>query len=181
MEWGLFVPITYLTSYALLHGIPSQFAFLLLSLMNIGAIFGRCIPGYCADRIGRFNTFIITVFGCLLCTACLWIPANASKPVITLFALLFGFTSGSNVSLAPVCIGQLCKLEAYGRGYATAYAVVSISCLTGIPIAGQILTQSQGQYLGLIAFAVTSYAANLICLIATKLYCCGWRNPKPVF
>jgi MFS family permease len=91
--------------------------------------FRRCIPGYCADRIGRFNTLIITVFGCLLCTACLWIPANASKPVITLFALLFGFTSGSNVSLAPVCIGQLCKLEAYGRGYATAYAVVSIRCV----------------------------------------------------
>lgn len=129
MEWGLFVPITYLISYALLHGIPSQFAFLLLSLINAGAIFGRCIPGYGADRIGRFNTLIITVFGCLLCTACLWIPANSSKPVITLFALLFGFTSGSNVSLAPVCIGQLCKLEAYGRYYATAYAVVSIRCV----------------------------------------------------
>lgn len=129
MEWGLFVPITYLTSYALLHGISSQFAFLLLSLMSAGAIFGRCIPGYCSDRIGRFNTLIITVFGCLLCTACLWTPANSSKTIITLFALLFGFTSGSNVSLAPVCIGQLCKLEAYGRYYATAYAVVSIMCI----------------------------------------------------
>lgn len=129
MEWGLFVPITYLTSYALLHGIPAQFAFLLLSLINAGAIFGRWIPGYCADRIGRFNTMIITIFGCLLCTACVWRPADFSKGVITLFALLFGFASGSNVSLAPVCVGQLCKLEAYGRYYATAYAIVSIRCV----------------------------------------------------
>lgn len=126
MEWGLFVPITYLTSYALLHGMSSRFSFFLLSLINLGAIFGRWIPGYCADRIGRFNTFIITIFGCLLFTACLWMPAGFSKPMITLFALLFGFASGSNVSLAPVCIGQLCRIEAYGRYYATAYVIVSI-------------------------------------------------------
>ena len=126
MEWGLFAPITYLTSYALVHGISPQFAFLLLSLINAGSIFGRWIPGYCADKIGRFNTFIITISACLLCAACLWMPAGSSKPVITIFAILFRFASGSNVSLAPVCIGQLCKLEAYGRYYATAYAIVSI-------------------------------------------------------
>ncbi|KAI9038069.1 uncharacterized protein KD926_011307 [Aspergillus affinis] len=56
MEWGLFVPITYLTSYSLSHGLSPRFSYLLLSLINTGAIFGRWIPGYCADRIGRFNT-----------------------------------------------------------------------------------------------------------------------------
>ena len=126
MEWGLFVPVTYLTSYALNHGFSSHFSFLLLSFINIGAIFGRWIPGYCADRIGRFNTLILTIFGCLLSIVCLWIPAGSSKPLITTFALLFGFASGSNVSLAPVCIGQLCNLESYGRYYATAYVMVSI-------------------------------------------------------
>ncbi|KAJ5908706.1 hypothetical protein N7495_001388 [Penicillium taxi] len=129
MEWGLFVPLTYLISYALSHGQSSQFSFLLLSLINAGSIFGRWIPGYCADRIGRFNTLIITLFGCLLCTVCLWLPAGSSKAIIAIFALLFGFFSGSNVSLAPVCIGQLCKLEAFGRYYATAYAIVSIRYL----------------------------------------------------
>ncbi len=211
MEWGLFVPITYLTSYALSHGMPAQFSFLLLSLINAGAIFGRWIPGYCADRIGRFNTFIITISGCLLFTACLWMPAQSSKPVTTVFALLFGFASGSNVSLAPVCIGQLCKLEAYGRYYATAYAIVSIryampiyivfspcgcrhgqlisipililihSTLTGIPIAGQILTQCGGEFWGLIVFTIASYAASLVCLVAAKLYCCGWTGVKAIY
>ncbi|KAJ5566697.1 uncharacterized protein N7459_010079 [Penicillium hispanicum] len=200
MEWGLFVPVTYLTSYALLHGLPSGFAFLLLSLINAGAIFGRWIPGYCADRIGRFNTLIITILGCLLCVCCLWIPAASSKPVITIFALLFGFASGSNVSLAPVCIGQLCKLETYGRYYATAYVIVSIryvsrlfpvfrrqeianvsSCLTGIPIAGQILSTCNGEYRGLIAFTAANYAASLVCLVITKLFCCGWTQFKAIF
>ncbi|CAI7629500.1 unnamed protein product [Penicillium manginii] len=181
MEWGLFVPITYLTSYALSQGMSPQFSFLLLSLINVGAIFGRWIPGYCADRIGRFNTFIITIFGCLLFTACLWMPAKSSKPITTVFALLFGFFSGSNVSLAPVCIGQLCKLEAYGRYYATAYAIVSISTLTGIPIAGEILTRCNGEYWGLILFTILSYAASLVCLLAAKLYNCGWTGYKEKF
>lgn len=203
MEWGLFVPLTYLTSYALLHGQSSQFSFLLLSLVNAGSVFGRWIPGYCADRIGRFNTLIITIFGCLICVTCLWITARSSKALITVFALLFGFTSGSNVSLAPVCIGQLCKLEQYGRYYATAYVIVSIryvtrdnplvaspyilrianitSTLTGIPIAGQILSASGGDYKGLISFAATSYAASFVCLVFTKFVCCGWSQPWAIF
>ncbi|KAJ5912618.1 hypothetical protein N7504_001501 [Penicillium tannophilum] len=165
MEWGLFVPLTYLTSYALLHGQSSQFSFLLLSLVNAGSVFGRWVPGYCADRIGRFNTLIITIFGCLLCVTCLWIPAGSSKAVITVFALLFGFTSGSN----------------YGRYYATAYVIVSISTLTGIPIAGQILTACGGKYQGLIAFAAASYAASFVCLVVTKFVCCGWSQPWAIF
>ncbi|KAJ5948054.1 hypothetical protein N7466_001069 [Penicillium verhagenii] len=181
MEWGLFVPLTYLTSYALSHGQSSQFSFLLLSLVNAGSVFGRWIPGYCADRIGRFNTLIITILGCLLCITCLWVSAGTSQAVITIFALLFGFASGSNVSLAPVCIGQLCKLEEYGRYYATAYVIVSISTLTGIPIAGQILTACGGEYQGLIAFAAASYTASLICLVITKLFCCGWNRPWATF
>ncbi|KAJ5535972.1 hypothetical protein N7513_009158 [Penicillium frequentans] len=165
MEWGLFVPLTYLTSYALLHGQSSQFSFLLLSLVNAGSVFGRWIPGYCADRIGRFNTLIITIFGCLLCVTCLWIPAGSSKAVITVFALLFGFTSGSN----------------YGRYYATAYVIVSISTLTGIPIAGQILTACGGEYQGLISFAAASYATSFVCLVVTKFVCCGWSQPWAIF
>ncbi|KAJ5601750.1 hypothetical protein N7510_011284 [Penicillium lagena] len=181
MEWGLFAPVTYLTSYALSHGMSYQFAFMLLSLVNAGAILGRWIPGYCADRIGRFNTFIITIFMCLLCNACLWLLAGSSKAVLTLFALLFGFSSGSNVSLAPVCVGQLCKLESYGRYYATAYVIVSLSTLTGIPIAGEILMRCNGEYWGLIVFTIASYAASLICLAATKGFCCGWMQVTKVF
>ncbi|KAF9884955.1 hypothetical protein FE257_000864 [Aspergillus nanangensis] len=181
MEWGLFGPITYLTSYALAHGTSSGFAYLLLSLVNLASIFGRLIPGYCADRIGRFNTLIITIFACLLVVSCLWVTAGASHEMMLAFALLFGFASGSNVSLAPVCVGQLCRLEAYGRYYATAYAVVSISCLTAIPIAGAILTQCDGEYWGLIAFTAVSYGASLLCLVGTKIFCCKENSILAIF
>lgn len=56
-----------------------------------------------------------------------------------------------------------------------------ISTLTGIPIAGQILTACGGDYQGLIAFAAASYAASFVCLVVTKFVCCGWSQPWAIF
>ncbi|PCH08639.1 hypothetical protein PENOC_013380 [Penicillium occitanis (nom. inval.)] len=189
MEWGLFIPLTYLTSFALDINMSSESSYLLLSLVNAAAVFGRWIPGWCADRLGRFNTLIITIVMCLVFIACLWMPAqskqvvsNGSASVLAIaFAVLFGFASGSNVSLAPVCIGQLCRIERFGRTYATAYVIVSISTLTGIPICGAILQRCNGEYWGLITFAIVSYAASLVCLAAAKISHCGWDQMLAIF
>ncbi|KAF3407175.1 Riboflavin transporter MCH5 [Talaromyces pinophilus] len=189
MEWGLFIPLTYLTSFALDISMSSESSYLLLSLVNAAAVFGRWIPGWCADRLGRFNTLIITIAMCLVFIACLWMPAqskqvvsNDSASVLAIaFAVLFGFASGSNVSLAPVCIGQLCRIERFGRTYATAYVIVSISTLTGIPICGAILQRCNGEYWGLITFAIVSYAASLVCLAAAKISHCGWDQMLAIF
>ncbi|KAJ3540141.1 hypothetical protein NM208_g5196 [Fusarium decemcellulare] len=121
LEWGLFIPFSYLASYALDHESSAGFSYMLLSLINAGGVLGRWIPGYYADRIGRFNMLILTVFGCLVSILCLWLPAKSNQALLVVFSLVFGFFSGSNVSLAPVCVGQLCKLQSYGRYYSTAY------------------------------------------------------------
>jgi MFS family permease len=126
LEWGLFIPFTYLTSYAIDHGSSAAFSYMLLSLINAAGVFGRWVPGFYADRLGRFNMLILTVLGCLLSILCLWLPTKLSEPMMVVFALVFGFFGGSNVSLAPVCISQLCKVESFGRYYSTAYIVVSI-------------------------------------------------------
>jgi MFS family permease len=91
-----------------------------------------------------------------------------------LFALLFGFASGSNVSLTPVCIGQLCPTESYGRHYATCYTIVSFGCLTGVPIAGEILVRDGGRYWGLIVFVGVCYVAALVALVTTRVQSRGW-------
>ncbi len=125
IEWGLFVPLAYISSYALGHDVAPAFAYQLLAVVNAGSFFGRWLPGYVADRLGRFNTMILTVAMCLLTTLALWLPARNSVPLMCLYAVLFGFASGSNISLTPVCVGQLCRTESYGRYYATCYTVVS--------------------------------------------------------
>lgn len=126
IEWGLFIPITYISSYALSNGLSTKLSYQLLAILNAGSFFGRLLPGFLADSIGRFNTLIITVASCLVCNACLWMPAGDSVPLLIVYCAFFGFASGSNISLTPVCIGQLCRTEHYGRYYATTYTIVSM-------------------------------------------------------
>lgn len=126
VEWGIFIPISYISSYGLAHGVPSKLSYQLLAIMNAGSFFGRVLPGYFADRLGRFNVLIITVALCLISNICLWLPASGCVPLFVIYSCAFGFFSGSGISLTPVCIGQLCAIEHYGRYYATAYTVVSL-------------------------------------------------------
>jgi MFS family permease len=168
-EWGLFIPIAYISSYALHHGVATDLSYQIIAILNVGSCFGRYLPGFFADKMGRFNCMILMVFVCLLSTFALWMPANGSLALIIVYALIFGFASGSGISLTPVCVGQLCRVENYGRYYATCYTVVSFSSLTGIPIAGQLITASGGDYWGLITFTGCSYAVATMLFIAARV------------
>ena len=182
MEWGLFVPITYLISYALASGaIGSSFSYQLMAIFNAGSCFGRYLPGIFADWIGRFNAMILTLALCALTTIALWLPATviplvhegappsaAIKPLVVVFSLLFGFASGSNISLTPVCVGQLCDISVYGRYYATCYSLVAVGTLTGIPIAGAILQACHGQYWGVAVFTGSCYVVSVGFMIAAR-------------
>ncbi|KAF4636286.1 hypothetical protein G7Y89_g1799 [Cudoniella acicularis] len=175
MEWGIFVPLTYITSYVVAHGHSSAFGFQILAFLNAGSFFGRFFAGLVADMIGRMNTLILSIAMCVVASLALWLPAGDSTPMIVVFAVIFGFVSGSNLSLSPVCVGQMCKTEHYGRYYASCWMFVAFGTLTGLPIAGQILTANGGDYTGLIIFTGLSYAAALICLIAARVLAVGWK------
>ena len=125
LEWGLFVPLSFISSYALRNGIDPSLSYQLLAVVNAGSVFGRWLPGYVADKLGRFNTMIITLAMCLICVLGLWLTAGGSLTRLCVFAVGFGFASGSNISLTPVCVGQLCDTEVFGRWYATCYTIVS--------------------------------------------------------
>jgi len=52
---------------------------------------------------------------------------------------------------------------------------VSFGTLTGLPIAGQILANTGGDYMGVIVFAGLSYFAAMCCLIAARVMKVGWK------
>ena len=185
-EWGLFVPITYLTTYALSSRAVSQaFAYQLIAIFNVGSFFGRWVPGYVADILGRFNTMILALIICTLSAIALWLPATIISldsgenkttilAIIVTFALLMGFGSGSNISLTPVCVGQLCDTEEYGRYYATCYTIVSFGTLTGIPIAGALISACGGAYWGVVVFTGLCYITATAAFIAVRVMKVGW-------
>ncbi|OQE00613.1 hypothetical protein PENVUL_c049G05840 [Penicillium vulpinum] len=125
-ELGMFIPMTYVTSYALKQDMSLSIAYYLITSMSCGSLLGRCMAGFIGDHIGWFNTQII-IFG-LSTTSILgiWLPAEANPNFLWLFVILFGFCSGSSISLAPVCMSRLCKTENYGKVSGTLFAFSSI-------------------------------------------------------
>lgn len=181
LEFALFIPVTYISSYARAQGFSTAFSYQILPILNAASAIGRALPGYWGDKIGPFNINLIMIV--LSVVACLgvWLPAGGTTAGLVIFALLFGFASGSNVSITPVCIGRLCRTQHYGRYYATCYTIVSFACLVGVPIGGNILTSNGGSYWGVIVFTGGVYVGSFASLYAAKACSVGWRKPWTIF
>ncbi|KAA8904446.1 hypothetical protein TRICI_005496 [Trichomonascus ciferrii] len=169
IEWGLFIPLNYITTYSIASGVNVALAYQMLAILNAASVPGRALPGYFADKWGRFNVMIVTILVCgVLCVA-LWIPAKTNLGAIIAFAVLFGLFSGTGISLTPVCISQICRTEDYGKRYGTCFFFVSFAVLTGLPIAGEIMNSQQGHYEGLIGFAAATYFVGAAFFIAARI------------
>ncbi|KAJ9642780.1 hypothetical protein H2204_002428 [Knufia peltigerae] len=174
VETSIFIPVAYLASYGLQQGLPESISYRLLTFLNVGSLIGRWLPGYLGDKIGRFNAFILALVLCLVSVLGIWLPAGSNKAQITAFAILFGIGSGSGISLAPACLSQLCNIEEYGRFFTTFYTVASFGSLIGIPISGQILEATKGDFYGLIVFAGLAYGCALFLLTLVRVLEVGW-------
>lgn len=192
VDLAYFIPIIYIPSYYLerqhiatdeILSEKAAFAFQLLAIINAASCVGRYVAGDLADRFGRYNTMIGSLFLCLVSVCCLFLPdvLAASLPsvaLLVLFSVLFGLVSGSNVSLTPICLGQLCKTRDYGRYYASCYTMVSLGCLVSIPIAGKLLdvthTTGKKKYWAAVVFTGACYAAALLSFICVRVRMKGW-------
>ncbi|TKX25892.1 MFS transporter-like protein 25 [Elsinoe australis] len=138
LELALFIPVTYIPSYATAHGLAPEQAYALVIYLNLGSVVGRAVTGYVADHVGRFRTMILTSGVTALLTP-LWAFADGDTRLITAYAVAFGAASGSFIAVTPVCVAQICLAEDYGKRYGTTYFVVSFGTLVGVPLAGAIL------------------------------------------
>ncbi|KNG84693.1 oxalate/formate antiporter [Aspergillus nomiae NRRL 13137] len=144
VEFAVFIPITYIASYAVHVGVDNTMSYAQIIFLNLGAIPGRFLPGLIADRLGRFNVMVLTSLLCAVLTLALWLTAADNLAAIICYAVLFGFWSGAAISLTPVCISQVCATEDYGKRNGTTFTIVSVGTLTGIPIAGAYNSTMQG-------------------------------------
>ncbi|KAM0722894.1 hypothetical protein Q7P37_001092 [Cladosporium fusiforme] len=177
MELALFVPLAYLTSYSVAHGISESFSYQLIAIFNAASVLGRALPGFIADKVGRYNTMLAMLVLCAVSTFCIWLPASPTDtilPLVILYAVVFGFASGSNLSLTGPCVGQLCETTHFGRYYSACYAIVSFATLIGIPIAGQLIKANDGEYFGVIAFTGAGYVVSTLCMLFVRVVKVGW-------
>ena len=176
LEFALFIPVGYTSTYAMHQGFSEKFAYELIPILNAASVVGRALPGYYADFVGPFNVCIGSVVLSAVACLCVWLPSGHTTPGIIIFVILFGFASGTSIAIAPVCVGRLCKTQEYGRYYATCYTIVSLACLIGIPIGGNIIQANDGEYWGLIVFTGAIWAGSLVFLVWAKASALGWKQ-----
>lgn len=138
---GLFIPFTFIILAAQAHGVPSSLAKYLVPILNAASTFGRTIPPYLADRVGRFNVILSMSFLSAVITLALWVPGTGSAASVV-FAIIFGFSSGAVASILPACIAHISPIHEIGIRTGALFSVAAIATLIGSPIGGQIITNS---------------------------------------
>ncbi|KAK7006132.1 hypothetical protein R3P38DRAFT_3282501 [Favolaschia claudopus] len=101
--FSAFNPFFYVGLYgAVANGGPSKLTPYYLSILCATAILGRILPGYIADRIGRFNVvaFFTALSGVLILA--LWYPSTAEPcPILSLSRHSMGSHLGHSSPLLP--------------------------------------------------------------------------------
>lgn len=174
-EIVLFGCLGILPTYATLStNFPADTGFYLISTLNGVSCFGRILPGYVADKIGRFNTLFIMIIFTLVFMLALWLPfGTTSLGALYSFAALFGFGTGSWMALTPACVGQLCRAEDFGRYYGSMYFLASIATLVCIPISGE-LVETVGPK-PLVGFFCVILGLSSVSFLFSRWACLGQR------
>jgi MFS family permease len=179
---GLFLPLNYVIFEAQAVGMSADLASYLLAILNAASVFGRTLPGYVADKIGRFNVMIAMNFFTAILILAIWIPADGNAAVIV-FAALYGFGSGAFVSMAPSVVAQISDVRQIGVRTGTMFAFISIAALCGNPIGGALIDTSQpgkSGFLHMQIFAGVIMIAGSAFFVASRVSVAGWKLSKKV-
>ncbi len=130
----MFIPFAHLSASARDLGLDDAFAVSLVGVIGVGSLVGRFSIGLLADRLGRAQTLVLMQLSMGL-SYLLW--AVAGGPVLlSLFALWFGLSYGSIVSLLPA----ICMDYFGGRSVASVvgalYSGAAVGNLLGPVLAG---------------------------------------------
>ncbi|KAF3036097.1 hypothetical protein E8E12_007999 [Didymella heteroderae] len=174
-EVVLFGALGILPTYATLStSFSPDTGFYLIAILNGVSCLGRILPGYAADKIGRFNTLAVMIVFTLVFMLVLWLPVGStSLPALYAFSALFGFGTGSWMALTPACIGQLCRAEEFGRYYGSIYFIASLATLICIPISGELVEKVGPQ--SMVGFFCAILALSLVAFLFSRWACLGRR------
>lgn len=141
--YGFFIPINYLPTQALSAGMSTSLTQYLVAILNAGSLFGRLIAGFLADKIGRYNMFIVVSYSSGIWILALWLPANSEASIIA-FAVLFGGFSGVFVSLITPMVMEISPFAELGFRVGIIQFSIAVAGMTANPIAGAILDGASG-------------------------------------
>jgi len=162
----MFVPFAHISAAARDAGVPDAQAVGLVGLIGIGSLVGRFAIGWLADRMGRIRTLML-MQGLMGLSYLVW--AGAQDPwMFAVFALWFGLSYGSIVSLLPAICMDLFGGRAVSAIIGTLYTGAALGNLLGPVLAGQVFDMTQ-------SYALVIWIT--LCISAMATYSC-WRILK---
>ena len=162
----MFVPFAHISAAARDAGVPDAQAVGLVGLIGIGSLVGRFAIGWLADRIGRLKTLML--MQCLMGLSYLVWAGAQERWMFAVFALWFGLSYGSIVSLLPAICMDLFGGRAVSAIIGTLYTGAALGNLLGPVLAGQVFDMTQ-------SYALVIWIT--LCISALATYSC-WRILK---
>ncbi|KAJ7775801.1 MFS general substrate transporter [Mycena olivaceomarginata] len=136
---GLFIPYFYLQLFSFIRGVDEKFLVWVIPILNAGAVAGRLMPSFLADRYGPAN--IIIPCGLLSGTIMWALLGVRSIASVTIFALVYGFTSGAYISLSTPTIAAFSSSpNEIGLRIGILCFFLGLALLGGNPMAGALLS-----------------------------------------
>ena len=144
----MFIPFAHVSASARDLGLSEAFAVGLVGLIGVGSLVGRFAIGVVADRLGRAQTLVLMQLS-MGASYVLW-GAAGGQGLLLVFALWFGLSYGSIVSLLPAICMDYFGGKSVASVVGTLYSGAALGNLLGPVLAGAAF-DSSGHYLGVMA------------------------------
>jgi MFS family permease len=154
----MFIPFAHVSASARDLGLGEAFAVGLVGLIGVGSLVGRFAIGLVADRLGRAQTLVLMQLS-MGASYVLW-GAAGGQGLLLVFALWFGLSYGSIVSLLPAICMDYFGGKSVASVVGTLYSGAAVGNLLGPVLAGAAFDRS-GHYLGVMA------VCGVLSLVAT--------------
>ncbi|KAJ1722993.1 hypothetical protein LPJ53_002659 [Coemansia erecta] len=167
---GYFMPYYFMSSYTVVQlGRPAAWGANISSIMNASSIVGRLATGVMADYLGALNSLILTSVISTAMILGLWLPFRHLGTLIAT-AAVYGFTSGSAISLVPVITANIFgvkRLPSIIGMVLFSYAIGTFLCS---PIGGVLLDKyGHGtDYSSLIIYGGVFFGVGTLLLIVLR-------------
>ncbi|KAF8637737.1 hypothetical protein AX17_002612 [Amanita inopinata Kibby_2008] len=134
---GIYTVLTYIdVSASSIPGVSSDLAFYLVAIANASSLFGRYASGVMCDIVGAMNVMIpfTLVTGFVTYS---W-PYARGKESLVGVAIVYGFSSGSYVSLLSNPLMEMGDTGDVGRRLGMFMSILALGALGGPPISGAV-------------------------------------------
>ncbi|KAK0385226.1 hypothetical protein NLU13_7703 [Sarocladium strictum] len=166
---GLYVPIFYIISWGQVRvHLEQNLSFYMLSVLNGASVFGRILPALLANKFGALELLIANC--CFAGVLAFVATVIKNLGGLVAFAILYGFVSGTVVSLPGAVVASLApSLDLVGTWMGMSFCFSALGVLIGNPIAGLIIDVGQDKFNGGFIFAGAFILAGAAMLTLARL------------